>query len=219
MKVTFTVLATLGSLVLAFCIAAAITAQASHTWWEIEKNGSTRYYFGLYQVCTHDAVRNETCYKMDVKGVKEFVNKEIVKGKAGKVFPVVEAENYEGQNTWILAFFAILFTGMAFILSVPTACLSYSSNIYKYIPKLLALFTFTGTILGITSVAYAFDQRSMVWPTGVKALQDEGLVTGKVEFVGRGFLFQCLYSAIEVIAFVIYIVMIKIHPDSKEIDI
>lgn len=217
MKLSYAILATLACLVLAFCIAAAITAQASHTWWEMEKNGTERFYFGLYQVCVDSGDNSaEMCYTFRMKEVKQFVNEQLT---FGAIIPVISAETKESQDVWILSFFAIVFTGMAFILSLPTAILSFNSNINDSVPKLLCFFTAVGTILGITSVAYAYDQRENVWSTGVNALKAQGLVTGKVDFVGRGSLFQVLYSVIEVIAFIMYAVLIKLQPSSKEMSV
>jgi len=221
MKTSYALLATFACLVLGFCIAAAITAQASHTWWEIENNTTTttkRFYFGLYQVCveeTSGASVSEKCYTFRLNGVKDFVNEQI----GGSSTLIVNTESRGGQDVWILAFFAIVFTGMAFILSLPTALLSYTSNIHDAIPKLQCVFTFFGTVLGVTSVACAYDLRDTMWPTGVDALKAKYLVTGNVEFTGRGFLFQTLYVAIEAVAFFAYLIMMKIQPSSKEMSV
>ena len=218
MKISYALLATFACLVLAFCIAAAITAQASHTWWEIEKNNtSNRYYFGLYRVCVEKANKVETCYQFNVMGIKIFAEDELRTPGASK--PVVISENLESRNVWILSFFAILFTGMAFLVAVPTACMSYTCSIHKCVPIIQCIFTAIGTILGVTSVAYAYGKRHLIWESGVTALKEQNFTTDKVNFVGQGFLYQCLYTTIEAIACICYIIMITIQPVMRKVAI
>ena len=77
MKGFYIVLLVVASLVLGFCLAAAVTAQASFTWWKAEKgpNGTKEVYFGLYRICTkHTDQRNEIekCHRFDETGITEF---------------------------------------------------------------------------------------------------------------------------------------------------
>lgn len=212
MKIGYALGATFASAVLGFCIAAAITAQASDSWYNVSGAGHVEFNFGLYRVC---AVRSNStvCYSFRLNGLQDFIKKEIV--QPGKISPVVNNENKVFQNTWILSFFAIVFTGMAFILSVPTAILSYSSNIHDIIPKIQFLFTFIGTVLGVTSIIYAYAERNAMWPTGVAAIKSRYPIN-PLEFKGRGMLFQTLYPPIEFVAFIVYLVLMCKHASSKK---
>lgn len=78
MKGFYIFLLVVASLVLGFCLAAAVTAQASFTWWKVEKgqNGTKEVYFGLYRICTkHTDQGDETekCHRFDETGITEFL--------------------------------------------------------------------------------------------------------------------------------------------------
>ena len=70
-------------------------------------------------------------------------------------------------------------------------------------------------ILGVTSVAYAFDKRNVIWLSGLDFLQSEGIVSGEVTSRGCGFVMQCMYTILAVFIMLMYVLLAYFQPDPK----
>ena len=62
-------------------------------------------------------------------------------------------------------------------------------------------------IIGIACVAFGYARREDIWSPGLKPLVNDGLVTNKVTFEGRGFLFETLSVAIMFVPFLCYAIV------------
>ena len=63
-------------------------------------------------------------------------------------------------------------------------------------------------IIGIACVAFGYARREDIWSPGLQPLVNDRLITDKVTFEGRGFLFETLSVAIMFVPFLCYAILV-----------
>ena len=208
MRYLYPILATSACVVLLCCSIVSVMAQTSNTWWKVATtaNTTTTYTFGLYEICltytTGD--NNQTCFAFSKKGIEQLQKQYFHHRNITDL-------GDEGRIVWTISFLALVFTAFALVVALPATFISYRRYLPTCVPILLCVSSGIGTVMGAASVYLGYMRKNVLWGSGVDALVEMGEASGDVDFTGSGRLMQQIYSICEIIACLLYAIMLKVQ--------